>query len=142
MKNKTEYVTGKNATGGYKRGWNWHYIFSDKTLEDGTRYTVVSERVFRVSACGTDLIVSGFYGGHDYENAAAGSIEKAFRDFFCDANENGVRVKTIRESLYFDAWLIDAPIDSEIVKAFTAALAAINRVSVKVYGPTVEKKEE
>jgi hypothetical protein len=88
------------------------------------------------------VIVSNYPGAHPYEDAAWEAICEAFRDFFVAADEEGVVWKEVRERIFLTAWLIDTPIDSEIVKSLAAALEAINRVSVRVNGPTVEKMEE
>lgn len=125
-----------------KRGWNWKYTFSEKVMPDGTRMTLVVEYMLHQRKFGMDVIVSNYPGGHQYEDATFEAIGDAFREFFQEAHEEGVAWKEVRERCYFTAWLIDAPIDGEIVKAFAAALETINRVSVKVNGPTVEKKGE
>lgn len=132
----------KHTTSSLKRGWNWAYRFYEKTLPDGTRKTLVVEYQLLHRKYGTDVIVSNYPGAHQYEDAALEAICEAFRDFFVAADEEGVVWKEVRERIFLTAWLIDAPIDSEIVKSLAAALEAINRVSVRVNGPTVEKKEE
>ena len=115
-----------------KRGWNWEYTFCEKVMPDGTRKTLAVEYVLHHRKYGTDVVVSSYTGGHPYEAAAAEAIADAFRDFFGEARGNGIVWKEVRHCQYLTGWLIDAPIDSEIVKAFVAALATINRVTVKM----------
>ena len=122
----------KRTASELKRGWNWKYAFAEKVMPDGTRGTLVVEYMLRCRKYGTDVILSNYPGAHSYEDAAAEAIADAFRDFFEVASEEGVACKEVRERLYLTAWLIDAPIDSEIVKSFAAALAGINRVSVEM----------
>ena len=131
----------KNAVKGYKRGWNWHYSVCDKVLPDGTRRTLIVEYQLLHHKYGTDVIVSSYPRGHPYEDSAIEAIGGVFRDFFGEARENEVAWKEVRERIYLKAWLIDAPIDSEIIKTFVAALAEINRVSLKINGPDAENKE-
>ena len=146
MRQKKSNMLVKKPTmalsGCLKRGWNWEYAFSEKVLSDGSRGTLVVEYMLHHRASETDVIVSGYPGAHPYEDAAAEAIADVFCDFFAEAHEEGVTWKEVRERLYFTAWLIDAPIDSDIIRSFAAALEAINRVSVKVNDPTVGKKEE
>ena len=122
----------KHSAGKMKRGWNWAYTFSEKVLPDGCHKTLVVEYILHHRASGTDVIVSGYPGAHPYEDAASEAIGDVFHDFFQEAHEKGVVWKEVRERCYFTAWLIDAPIDSEIVKAFAVALEAINRVTVEM----------
>ena len=124
--------TSNDLFGRCKLGWHWQYIFCEKVLPDGTRKTLVVEYMLHHRKCGTDVVVSNYPGGHPYEDAAAEAIGDAFRDFFGAACEEGVAWKEVRERLYLMAWLIDAPINSEIIKAFAAALSAINRVTVEM----------
>ena len=122
----------KHTAGKVKRGWHWAYVISEKVLPDDSRKTLVVEHMLHHRASGTDVIVSGYPGAHPYEDAASEAIGDVFRDFFQEAHEKGVAWKEVRERCYFTAWLIDAPIDSEIVKAFAVALEAINRVTVEM----------
>ena len=125
-------MSEKNTTDKLKCGWNWEYSFTEKELPDGTRGTLVVEYMLHHCKYGTEVVVSNYPGAHPYEDAAIEAIGDAFRDFFGSAREEGVACKEVRERLYLKAWFIDAPIDSEIVKSFATALAAINRVAVEM----------
>ncbi len=122
----------KHTTSSLKRGWNWAYRFYEKTLPDGTRKTLVVEYQLLHRKYGTDVIVSNYPGAHQYEDAAWEAICEAFRDFFVAADEEGVVWQEVRERIFLTAWLIDAPIDSEIIRSFAAALEVTNRVSVEM----------
>ena len=135
----TRNVGEKCTTNKLKRGWNWEYAFCEKVMPNGTRMTLVVEYQLLHSKYATDVITSDYPGAHQYEDAAIEAIGDAFREFFQAAHEEEVAWKEVRECLYLEAWLIDAPIDSGIVKTFAAALAAINRVSVII---TPRKEEE
>ena len=122
----------KNTAGKLKRGWNWRYRFCEKVMPGGTRRTLVVEYMLHHRKHGTDVIISSYPGAHPYEDRAVEAIGDTFRDFFGEAREMGVVWKEVRHSHYLTGWLIDAPIDSEIVKSFAAALAALNRVTVEM----------
>ena len=113
-----------------KRGWNWEYTFSEKVLPNGGRGTLVVEYMLHQRKYTTDVIVSSYPGAHQYEDAAFEAIGDAFREFFQAVHDEGVSWREVRERIYLKAWLINASIDSEAVKGFAAALAAINRVNV------------
>jgi len=136
----TRNVDKTDTTDKLKRGWNWEYVFSEKVMPDGTRMTLVVEYMLHQRKYGTDVVVSSYPGAHQYEDAAIEAIGDTFHEFFQEAHEEGVVWKEVRERLYFTAWLIAAPVDSEIVKTFAAALAAINRVSVIITPRTAEEK--
>ena len=121
----------KHKVSKLKRGWNWKYTFCAKVLSDGNRKTLLVEHVLCHRKYGTDVVISGYPGAHHYENIAAEEVCEAFRNFFQDANEEGVAWQEVRECRYLTAWLIDAPIESGIVRSFAATLAAINRVTVE-----------
>ena len=128
----TRNVDKTDTTDKLKRGWNWEYVFSEKVMPDGRRMTLVVEYMLHHRASETDVIISGYPGAHAYEDAAVEAIGDAFRDFVWAAREEGVAWQEVRHRHYLTGWLIDAPIDSEIVKALAAALAAINRVTVEM----------
>ena len=114
-----------------KRGWNWAYKFVEQALPNGRRNTLVVEYVLYHRKYGTDVIISGYPGAHHYEDTTAEEVCEAFRNFFQEANEEGVAWQEVRERLYLTAWIIDVPIDSGIVRSFAATLSAINRVTVE-----------
>lgn len=122
----------KRTASKLKRGWCWEYAFTEKVMPDGTRKTLVVEYMMHHRVSGTDVIISNYPGGRAYEDAAVEAIGDAFRDFVWAAREEGVAWQEVRHRHYLTGWLIDAPIDSEIVKALAAALAAINRVTVEM----------
>jgi len=124
--------TCNGLLGRCKLGWNWLYAFAEKVMPDGIRRTLVVEYMLHHRASGTDVVISNYPGGRPYEDAAAEAIADVFRDFFGEALEMGVVWKEVRHSHYLTGWLINAPIDSEIIRTFAAALASINRVTVEM----------
>ena len=113
-----------------KRGWNWEFRFTEEVQPDGARKTLVVEYQLHHSKYETNIVISNYPGGHPYEDDAIEAIGIAFRDFFQEAHAAEVSVARVRVRTYFDAWLVDASVDSNLIRSFAADLAAINRVSV------------
>ena len=114
----------------YRCGWNWRYVFAETMAPSGAKVTEVQVTLlYKRNSHTVDLIVSGFpYGGHR-EDVVVDAIRTAIHDLYCMAQTDGVNV-TEAQSAHGERFVINAPIDSEIVTAFAAALSRIRRVYV------------
>ena len=112
-----------------RRGWNWHFVFDETSLEDGTRAVVVRMIPLFKTVYGLDMIISPYPGGRR-EDTVVEAIHEAFRDLSVDAAEDGVPIRDISDC-NFEKLAIAAPVDSGIVQRFVAALSRIRRVFVE-----------
>lgn len=129
----------KNRYGLYcrcKRGWNWHFTFSE-TTRDGNAVAVVRQELLWRSKSGLDVIVSKYPYGHGVrEDAVIEAIHEVVSELHVAGSEKDVLIEEI-SGRNFDSIIIGASIDSEIGQDFARSLADIRRVIVDGW----EKKE-
>ena len=114
-----------------KRGWNWHFTFSE-TTRDGNAVTVVRQELLWRSRSGLDVIVSKYPYGHGArEDAVVEAVNRSVFGLRVDGHENDLLIEEVngRDS---DLIIISASIDSEIVQGFAESLSGIRRVIVDV----------
>ena len=129
----------KNKYGLYsrcKRGWNWHFTFSE-TRRNGKAVTVVRQELLWRSKSGLDVIVSKYPYGHGArEDAVMEAINGVVSELHVAGCEKDVLIEEV-SGRNFDSIIIGASIDSEIGQDFARSLADIRRVIVD----GCEKKE-
>ena len=123
--NKVKY----SFYGRCKRGWNWHFIFSETKL-GGNVVTVIKKELLWRTRCSLDTVVSGYPGGCR-EDSVAEAIDEAIGNLKTDANDGGIAINEIN-GRNFDSLVIGAALDSEIVQGFAQSLSRIRRVIVDV----------
>ena len=113
-----------------KRGWNWHFIFSQAESPSGARVTEVRETLLYKTGSGVEIVVSGYpYGCGGREDAVVDEIREAVRDLYLDAHEEGIDLKEVHTDASAK-FCIAAPVESSLVQGFARALSGIRRVIV------------
>ena len=140
MRNETGasqmHMNRSNLYSRCKRGWNWHFTFSE-TTRDGNAVTVVRQELLWRSKSGLDVIVSKYPYGHGArEDAVMEAINEVVSELHVAGCEKDVLIEEV-SGRNFDSIIIGASIDSEIGQDFARSLADIRRVIVDGW----EKKE-
>ncbi len=110
-----------------KRGLNWEYVFTPKSLPDGGSCTKIVEHKLLCKTFDVLTVVSDSVSYGLNEGKAINAITRTFQDFFSCLEQKGIIWSQGCDS-YFQVWYVGASIDCEEIRNFAEALGVINRV--------------
>ena len=113
-----------------KRGWNWHFTFSEAEAPSGAKVTEVYAVLLYKTGSNVETVVSGYpYGCGGREDTVVDEIRDAFHDLYGCARDEEIEVRKDAGE-WFERTVIDAPMRGDVVADFAHALARIRRVIV------------